>query len=128
MRQKYANSLGGYITRLGKEAKTRSDVKELERQFKDEMRQDLQDLKKELDLASIKTLFSKEVALAVLILAGTFVAPVAGMTALGTQIGGVGIIPLVKAAVNYRAAHREALRKHVMSWLFLTKQGPITLR
>jgi hypothetical protein len=34
----------------------------------------------------------------------------------------------MKAAVEYRAAKREALKKHTMSWLFLAKQGRLTLR
>jgi hypothetical protein len=49
------------------------------------------------------------------------------LTALGGQIGGVGIIPLMNAAVNLRAARRDAL-KNTMSWLFLAKQGRLTLR
>jgi hypothetical protein len=128
MRRRYLKALEEHLARVGKEARSASDVKELDRQFKDVLKHDLDELKRELGLASIKTLLSKEVALSALILAGSLLSPVAGLTALGSQVGGVGIIPLMKAAVEYRAAKREALTKHTMSWLFLGKQGRLALR
>jgi hypothetical protein len=121
-------AIQAHVERVGKEAKTATDVRELVRQFKNELKEDLADLKAELDLASIKTLFSKEVALSALIVAGALVSPIVGLTTLSTQIGGVGIIPLMEAAVDYKSARRDALKKHVMSWLFLAKQGRLTLR
>jgi hypothetical protein len=63
-----------------------------------------------------------------LILAGSLISPIAGLTALATEIGGVGVIPLLTAAIDLRAARREALRKHTMSWLFLGTQKKISLR
>lgn len=92
------------------------------------MKHDLAELKEELGLASVKALLSKEVVLSALILAGSLATPVAGLTSLGGQIGGVGIIPLMKAAVDLRAARRDALKKHTMSWLFLATQSRLTLR
>jgi hypothetical protein len=128
LRRRYLKTLQTHLDRLGKEAKTPADVRELDRQFRQDMKQDLTDLKAELNLASIKTLLSKEVGLAALITASCLVAPVAGLTALATQVGGVGIIPLVKAEVEYRATRKEILRKHSMAWLYLTTQRPVTLR
>ena len=127
MRRHYLSTLQAHLQRLGKEAKSEADVRELQRQFKEEMKQDLADLKAELSLAGKKALLSKEVALSALILAGSLVAPVAGITALGTTVGGVGIIPLAKTAVEYRGARREVLRRHTMSWLFLGTRGRVTL-
>jgi hypothetical protein len=121
MRRRYLAVLEAHIKRISSEARSARDVKELDRQFKEDLKQDLADLKAELGLASTKALFSKEVALSALI-------PIAGLTALGTEIGGVGIIPLLKAAVDLRAARREALRKHTMSWLFLGTQKRISLK
>jgi hypothetical protein len=126
MRRRYLQALESHLERVGKEAKSEADVRELNRQFKEDLKQDVADLKAELGIASSKALFSKEVALSVLILAGSLVAPAAGLTALASQVGGVGIIPLIKAAVDYRAARRDALRKHTMSWLFTGKQGRIS--
>lgn len=128
MRRRYAKAVQDHLERLGREAKSTSDVRELDRQFKDEIKQDLAELKQELNLASVKALLSKEVALSALILAGSLLSPVAGLTSLATHVGGVGVIPLMKAAVDYRSARRETLRKHTMSWLFLTTQGRLTLR
>jgi hypothetical protein len=126
MRRGYSALLQTYIDRIGKQAKTESDVRELENDFKVKVKQDLADLKAELKLASWKTLFSKEVALSAAVLAGCLLAPVAGLTTLATQLGGIGVIPLLKGAVEHREARRKALRAHPISWLYLTKQGPLT--
>ena len=128
MRRRYAARLQSHLTQVGKEARSASDIAELERQFKQEMRGDLADLKADLGLANLKTLFSKEVALSALILAGSLAAPIEGLTALGSQIGSVGIVPLLKAAVDIRGARREVLKRHTMSWLYLGEQGRLALR
>ncbi len=126
-RRRYLQAVNSYVQRIGKEAKTESDVREIERQYHEEIKNDLVELKRELEVNSLKALFSKEVALSALILAGTLVAPVAGLTALATQIGGIGIIPLLKAGVDLRAGRQKALREHSTSWLYLSSQRPITL-
>jgi hypothetical protein len=128
MRRRYLNALDSHLDRIGKEAKSESDVRELNRQFKEDLKQDVADLKAELGVVSSKALLSKEVALSALILAGTLISPIAGLTTLAAQVGGVGIIPLMKAAVEYRASRRDVLRKHTMSWLFIGKQGRLPLR
>lgn len=128
MRRRYLKTLQEHVNRIGREARTVSDVRELDRQFKRDLKHDLAELKEELGLASVKALLSKEVVLSALILAGSLATPVAGLTSLGGQIGGVGIIPLMKAAVDLRAARRDALKKHTMSWLFLATQSRLTLR
>lgn len=119
MRRRYLATLDAHIKRVSEGAKTLSDLRELERQFKSELRHDLADLKSELSVASIKTLFSKEVALSTIITAGSLAAPIAGLTALSTQVGLIGVIPLLKSAVELRGARRSALMKHTTSWLYL---------
>jgi hypothetical protein len=128
LRRRYAKAVQQHIDRLAREAKTASDVRELDRQFKDELKTDLNDLKAELGVASLKTLFSKEVAASAVIVAGALLAPITGLTTLATQISGIGVIPLIRAEVEYRALRREILRKHSMSWLFLASQRPLSLR
>jgi hypothetical protein len=128
MRRRYFSALQEHLKRIGQEARSASDVKELDRQFKEGLKEDLTELKAQLGTASLKALFSKEVVLTTLIIAGSFVAPIAGLTALAAQVGGIGIIPLAKAGVDYRAARREALQKHKMSWLFLAKQPRLSVR
>jgi hypothetical protein len=125
MRRRYHKTLESYLRSIGKEAKSEGDVRELERQFREDMKQDLSDLKAELGLASKRALLSKEVVLSALILAGSLSSPIAGLTTLSTTVGGIGVIPLMKTAVEYRGARREALRRHTMSWLFLGTAGRI---
>jgi hypothetical protein len=122
MRRRYLTTLDAHIKRIVNEARSTSDLREIERQFRSDLRQDLFDLKSELGLASLKTLFSKEVALSTLITAGTLVTPIAGLTNLSTQLGLVGIIPLLKSATELRGARRSALLKHTSSWLYLASR------
>jgi hypothetical protein len=124
MRRRYLKVLQAHLKRIGTEARSSGDVRELDRQFKEDLRQDLADLKAELKASSLKTLFSKEVALSALVSAGCLVSPVAGLTALATNVGAIGIIPLLKAAVDYRGARRTAIQRHITSWVYLaTRRG-----
>ena len=127
MRRQYSTFVQEHLNRIGKEAKTGNDVRELENEFKGKIRQDLADLRTELKLASWKTLFSKEVALSAVILAGCLGAPIVGVTTLATHLGGIGVIPLVKSGIEYRDARRKAFRAHPISWLYLAKQKPLTV-
>jgi hypothetical protein len=127
MRRVYLTALQTHVEKISK-VKTKRDVAELENEFKVQMEQDLADLKTELGLASLKGLFSKEVALSALILGGSLVSPIVGLTTLASTLGGVGVIPLAKAAIDLHGARREILRKHAMSWLFLAGSRRVTLR
>ena len=119
MRRRYLSALARHLTTVGKEARGKSDVDELDRVFKEELKDDLQDLKKELRLADIRSLFSKEVAFSTLAFAGALTEPISGLTTLATTLKGIGVAPLVKARADYRASRRKALRGHTMSWLYL---------
>lgn len=125
MRQRYSKALVAHVDRIKKEAKSAADVRELDRQFKNEIRQDISDLKDELKIARSKALFSKELVLSVVLAAGCLPNPIEGLTTLARDVGGIGIIPLLKAAADYRGARRDALKKHAMSWLFLAKRRRI---
>lgn len=127
-RRRYSDRLQSHLARIGKQGKSPADVRELKRQFQEEMKQDLADLKTELGLATARALFSKEIALSALALAGSLTAPIVGLTALATTVGGIGVIPLMKTAVEYRGARREALKRHTMSWLFLATRSRLTMR
>jgi hypothetical protein len=127
MRRNYMKTLQAHLERISKEVKSPADFTELDNQFRLQLEDDLKELKSELQLASLKTLFSEKVALSALILAGTFLSPLGTLTALGTQVGGVGVIPLMKSLVEYKGERRKVLKSHFMSWLFLGTKGPITL-
>ncbi len=126
MRGKYSETLQIYINRLGKEAKNQSDFEEIERQFTKDMENDLSDLKTELGMANTNALLSKEVVLTIVILAGCFINPFEALTSVGTEVGGVAIVPLLKGWINYRGSRKAALQKHPMSLLYLANQSHIT--
>ena len=128
MRRNYLSALNAHVARVVSEVRTVSDLKELDRQFKNELRSDVQELKRELGLASVKALFSKEVGMSAVALAGSLVAPVFGLTTLSTSIGLAGVIPLVKAAVDLRGVRREAVRKHASSWLYFANAPKVQVR
>ena len=128
MRLRYLECLNRYVERIRKEAKTGRDVKEIERQFKAELKLDLAELKKELNLASVKALFSKEVALSAVAVAGSLVEPVTGLTNLAMILQGIGVAPLIKTRAEYRAARSQALQKHPISWLYFSRSGRLTIR
>lgn len=128
MRRRYLATLDTHIKRVTNEAKSTSDLRELERQFRNDLKHDLSDLKSELGVASLKTLFSKEVAVSALITAGTLIAPIPGLTALSTQFGLLGVIPLLKSATELRGARRTALLKHTSSWLYMATKPRLQVR
>lgn len=128
MRRRYRETLTEYVNRIQKDAKTGGDVKEIHRQFKEDMKQDLKDLKAELNLASISALFSKEMVVTAIVVAGALATPISGITTLATTMKGVGVAPLIKTAATYRSARNKALRKSAMSWLFVGKQKKLALQ
>ncbi len=128
MRRRYLKALQAHLKRVGSEARSTADLLELERQFKEGLREDLADLRAELNTASLKALFSKEVALSVLIVAGSMVKPIRGLTGLATEVGLIGVIPILKAAVELRGERRAALQRHVNSWLYLAGKGKLQIR
>jgi hypothetical protein len=128
LRRRYHEALRKHVERIGKEAKTIGDVRELESQFKTEIDQDVRDLKNELGVAAKKTLFSKEIAMSALAVAGAFLEPISGLTGLATTLQAVGVTPLLKTRVEYREARKKALRSHAMSWLFVAKQPRVAVR
>ena len=99
---------------------TATDTKALLDDFRRAMQQDLDRLYDELKLNALKTLLSKEVAVAV-------AAPVIGSTALiasgvGSVLGGaLGIAALGKVAVDYRTSRNAVFQKHSMAFLYSGK-------
>ncbi len=119
LRRRYLKTLQLFLKRISTDAKTPGDLRELERQFKEDIKGDLRTLKQELRIAGVKSLLSKEVGLAALLIGGTLTAPLLGVTSLPMEISGLGVIPLGKAALELGGTRKEILRKHNMSWLYL---------
>lgn len=128
MRLNYLKNLKKYVDRMLKEAKTKADVKEIERQFKEDMREDLYNLKRELSIASVEPLFSKEMLLTALVLGGSLLEPLSGFTKLAATLKGIGIIPLIKTRFKHKRERRKALLQHKISWLYLTQEKSLSLR
>jgi hypothetical protein len=109
MRHAYLRKLDTYIERLRKEAHSSRDVTEIERTFQQEVADDVNLLKDELKEEGKRVMFSKEIGVAAIAIAGAFVEPQAGLLAAGA---------LYKAKVEYRVARNRTLDKHAMSWLY----------
>jgi hypothetical protein len=122
MRVRYFSALKTYADRIVNHAKTVKDVKAIEMEFQSDMRDDLKSLKKELGMASLESLFSKEMAVTVLALAGALVSPIAGLTTLAATLKGVGVVPLVATTIKYKKERRKVLLAHNMSWLYYANQ------
>ncbi len=128
MRLGYLNALRKYVGHMVKKARSKGDVREIERQFRADMRDDLLALKHELNLASMQALFSKEMALTALVVGGALVQPISDLTSLATALQGIGIIPLVKTLLKHREKRRKSLLKHNISWLYLTQERALSRR
>ena len=124
LRKRYHKVLREFLVRIGEEAKTAADFKELEAAFHDSVKEDIKDLKSELGLASQQALWSQDIIYSTVAVAGAFVEPIAALTGLGASVGLLGVIPLMKIRAEYRAARREALKKHFSSWVLVAKPGP----
>lgn len=128
MRLRYLESLNNCTKRIGEDAKTGNDVKEIVRQFKADMKGDLLTLKQELKLASIKPLFTKGMLFPILALAGSIAEPITGITNLAATMQGVGVVPLVATLIKHKEERRRVLLSHQTSWLYLTKEKRISIR
>lgn len=120
LRQNYAATLDKYLASLSDPAITETDSKALRDDFRRAMQQDLDRLYDELKLNALKTLLSKEVAVAI-------AAPMVGSTTLiasgvGSVLGGaLGIAALGKVAVDYRTSRNAVFQKHPMAFLYSGK-------
>ncbi|MCK5615248.1 hypothetical protein KAR91_75995 [Candidatus Pacearchaeota archaeon] len=114
LRHNYLDKLMEYAAKLANEAKTENDKKEIERQFEEHMKDDLNNLCEELKVESKKVIFSKEMAVAVVATAGTFIEPITSVL--------IGCGALYKKKVEYKAARRKALSQRPMAWLFESKK------
>lgn len=122
LRRKYRSHLQTYIQRIKKEAKTKKDVKEIEKQFKQDISENLQILKDELKTANIKALLSKEVLFTIIVGANYLTNPLSGITDIPQYYNSLGIAPLVKLNLDYSNKRIKAYKKSYLSWLFLANR------
>jgi hypothetical protein len=115
LRHKYLEELDKYIKRLGTEVRHEGDIKDVEKEFKDAMESDLNELNGQLQLEAKKTLLSKEVIVGIFALAGIPIEP------FTIPAGLLSISALYKAKTEYSAKRKEVLKNHGMSWLYIAK-------
>jgi hypothetical protein len=120
-----------YLDRLSKQASAlatlqkKSDRKELERQFKQDMKDDLRDLRSELQVAAKEALFSTEFVVAVLGSA-TAASPYFSFHLSGVVAAGGGPVTvggLLALKTKFVKSRREVLRNHPMAYLYELKGG-----
>jgi hypothetical protein len=111
MRHHYAGTLEAYIQQLATDARSARDVAEIERQFIQDIDEDIAVLKEELKDEGKKVLLSNELmGAAAIAAAGAFVQPaLAAALAAGA---------LYRTKVEYSTARNKTLERHAMSWLY----------
>lgn len=125
MRRRFQKAMSDYISSIGR-ASSPNDLADINENFYDDLKGDLAELKSELQLVTAKVLL-KEVILSTVFLAGCFALPDGQLSEIAKMIGPLGIMPLTKGLIEYKAARNAALKKHTMSWLYVAKQGRLPL-
>lgn len=126
LRHRYVEKLENHVKEAaGQSARDRA---ERDRQFAQDMEDDLAELREEMRIEATQTVFSKEILIAVLAGFGAAVSWVApqpaifpeAITASGApaSIGG-----LIAAGNKFMSARRSLLKKHPMSYLYELKGG-----
>jgi hypothetical protein len=126
LRLRYLRSLDDHLKKIG-EAKKMADVRELERQFRAETQADFKELKRELRSVAGDLVLSKDVYVAVLVVAGSALAVAKRLMGGTTTLGGIGAMPLLKAWKEYRGKREKALKAHSTSWLYVSTRGRLPL-
>jgi hypothetical protein len=114
IRHNYLNTIIKYADRLVNQSKSEGDRYEIERQYKQELKDDIAALCEELKFEAKKVVLSKEMAVVVIALAGAIIHPITGSI--------VAVGSLMKKKVEYTAARKRILENHSGSWLYETKK------
>jgi hypothetical protein len=127
LRHRYIDALSGVAKKLAEEATSSADHREIERQFEEDMKDDLTALKEELKLSNKETLLSKEVltigvvgAAAASYFTGHHVVELGKelnqlltWTGASVTFGGAYL-----AGSKFQAKRQEILKKHPMAYLY----------
>jgi hypothetical protein len=120
LRENFAKAVEDYVQQLTAPGLFASDAAALQDEFRSSMQADMDRLRAELRFVALKTVLSKEVAVAITApLAGSAVLTASG---LGSVLGGtLGAAALIKVGAEYRAARNSVLEKHPMAFLYAQK-------
>ena len=125
LRHRYLDRLSTQASNLIA-ARKKSDRAEIERQFKQEMVDDLKELRSELRLSAGETLGSKDVVISVVAGVGAVVAPLIGMPVpdVVSASGAAAIIGgLLSLRSKFAKSRYDILKKHPMAYLYEMKGG-----
>jgi hypothetical protein len=117
----YLRKIDTFVKRMATAKDHKKNREEIERQFEQEIKDDLSDLREALKLKAKDAMLSKEVGVAILASAGIALPPLT----VPASILGVGA--LGRKAINYRSDRKAILDKHAMSWLFEMSKGRLKL-
>lgn len=112
LRTNYRKSVEEYVSELNKSENLVRDSEELERIFEEKISNDFDELKKALRTEITKTIFSKELAVAVVAAAGVAIEPISSTIIAGGA--------LVKKEIEYRQKRVEILKEHPSAWLYVS--------
>jgi hypothetical protein len=123
LRHRYVDRIESFVKSLTRTQGAASDHLGIQRQFKNDMKDDLATLKDELSLERDEAFFSKEMLAAALATVGTIASQMFAMplvvpdvfTAMGVTVTIGGFLAVRN---KYLASRRSILRKHPMAYLF----------
>jgi hypothetical protein len=117
MRHRYVEALRKYVNHI-QESRHIGDVREVERQFEQDMGDSLRQLRQEVKSAQVKMVTSNEFWVGV-VLAGSIVTAVQNPS---TVTGAAIALPALMGLANIRSQRQErqqqALERQSMSWLY----------
>ena len=133
LRHRSLDGLEGYVTRLANAKTTKADAKEIQRQFADDMKRDLKDVKAELGFARTDAFTSKKFIATVVTAVGTAASwlacvqlPLEGVITLGgvpVTVGG-----LLGVRNKYLKERQAILKKHPMVYLYEVQHSGLRKR
>lgn len=132
LRHRYVESIETYVSRLVDEKTTRADAREVERQFAEDMKTDVRDLRTELGLARRDAVFSKEMFTFVVAATGTAASWLYGaplqLDGVVTAGGAVATVGGVLAAGNkYLKERQTIIRRHPTAYLFEARKRDLEI-
>jgi len=133
LRHNYLDGIEGFVKTLAETKGSASDHLEIKRQFGQEMKDDLEELQRELGYARNEALLSKEMLTATLAIVGTiavsiFAAPLAVPEVLSWGGTAVSIGGLLGVGNKYQKSRREVLKKYRMAYLYEMASSPLPLQ
>lgn len=122
LRHKYVDKIQEKVNYILTSAKTKRDIDEIERQFEQDMKDDLSNLKDELKINSKQTFFSKEIVFTV----GGLV-NILFTKQMPENLSILTIPSLYNVLSKFNFNRKEILKKHNMSWLFSLSSSKLTI-